>query len=89
MRQGQQTTGYAVALKSPHERAVTGKYWIEKLIDAGTAEERWVCMSFGDSDHDAAPGQELDRLIRRGIALEGKVRIVRLRDRVLVWESAS
>lgn len=87
MRHPNQRTNYRVPLKSPFERQADGKYLIEKLVDDGNGDDRWVVMSFGDPYPDAAPGQELDHLIRRAIALEGVVRIVRQKGRVLVWES--
>ncbi len=68
------------------ERAADGRYFVEKLVNAGTPEERWACMSYGDADRDARAGKGLDRLIQRAEVLEGTVRI-RRRDDVIVWES--
>jgi hypothetical protein len=82
-----QQTNYRVPTRSPFERQANGKYLVEKLIDDGHGDARWVVMSFGDQDRDARPGQELDQLIRRAHALEGRVRIVRQNGRVLVWDS--
>lgn len=93
MRHPNQRTGYGNRpnyvgpARSPYETSATGKYLVEKLMEEGTPTERWVCMSFGDIDHGARPGEEFDLLIRRAETLEGTVRIVRQKGRVLVWET--
>lgn len=72
---------YVSRFPSPHARAAGGKYFVEKLLDGV-----WKLMSYGDIDHDARVGKELDRLIQRAEVLEGVVRI-RRRDDVIVWTS--
>jgi hypothetical protein len=84
MRHRAQTTGFRrpLAAPSPFERVTNGRYLVEKLVDS-----EWRVMSYGDVDHDAGVGRELDRLIQRAEVLEGVVRIVRSKDQVVIWES--
>lgn len=68
------------AMPSPYAGVDKSRYTIEKCLD-----DKWVLMSFGDAAPDAGVGHELDHLMKRATRLEGRVRIVRRKDNVVIW----